>query len=359
MRILIDVGHPADVHLFRYFYHQMISRNHVVLFTVRKRDVTVQLLDAFNLNYITYGKHYKNAVGKLYGILKFDTQLYKIARQFKPDLFISLGSFYASHVAFFMRKLFITFEDTGNMEQILLYKYFADAILTPDTFSRNLGKNHLKFKGFKELAYLHPHYFKPSEIILNSLGLKPGEKFVLLRFVGWNASHDIGHNGISHQNKQRLINQLERYARVFISSESELPIEFRKYQLNIPPEEVINVMNYASLFYGESATMASECAMIGTPSIFVNNANISYTQELEIKYDLVHNFTESPEDQEKSILKALELIRLADAKSIWKEKQVKMMNEQIDLNAFLVWFVENYPESRKIMKETPDYQYNF
>jgi len=28
-------------------------------------------------------------------------------------------------------------------------------------------------------------------------------------------------------------------------------------------------------------------------------------------------------------------------------------------NIFLVWFIENYPESNKIMKENPDYQYNF
>jgi len=33
--------------------------------------------------------------------------------------------------------------------------------------------------------------------------------------------------------------------------------------------------------------------------------------------------------------------------------------DKIDVTAFLVWFVEYYPKSAKIMKENPDYQYNF
>jgi len=36
-----------------------------------------------------------------------------------------------------------------------------------------------------------------------------------------------------------------------------------------------------------------------------------------------------------------------------------MLSEKIDVTAFIVWFVENWPESFKIMKENPDYQLNF
>jgi predicted glycosyltransferase len=180
MRILIDVGHPSDVHLFKNFYEKMSQKNHQILFTARDKEVTIDLLDAYNLNYIANGKPFKSRVGKLLGILKFDFQLFLIARKFKPDLFFTHGSFYASHVAFLMRKPFITFEDTGNLEQILLYKFFADYILTPDTFVRNLGKKHLRFKGTKELAYLHPNNFVPDEKVLDEIGIKHGERFVLL-----------------------------------------------------------------------------------------------------------------------------------------------------------------------------------
>jgi len=36
-----------------------------------------------------------------------------------------------------------------------------------------------------------------------------------------------------------------------------------------------------------------------------------------------------------------------------------MLEDKIDVTAFLVWFVENYPESFSIMRENPDYQAGF
>ena len=161
MKILIDVGHPSDVHLFRFFYEEMVRRNHKILFTARNKEVTYKLLDKFHMPYIPYGKPFKNSIGKIFGLFQFDTHLFKISRKFNPDLFFSHGSIYSSHVAFLMRRPFITFEDTGNMEQILLYKPFSKVILTPHSFKRNLGKKQIRFNGSKELAYLHPNYFKP------------------------------------------------------------------------------------------------------------------------------------------------------------------------------------------------------
>ena len=359
MRILIDVGHPSDVHLFKYFYEEMSRKNHQILFTARDKEVTIGLLDAYRSNYISYGKPFKSRFGKLFGIFKFDCQLYRLARHFKPDLFFTHGSFYASHVAFLMRKPFITFEDTGNLEQILLYRFFADVILTPDTFVRNLGKKHLRFKGTKELAYLHPRNFVPDESVLNEIGVRPGERFVLLRFVGWNASHDSGHHGITFSNKLRVIREISKTARVFISSESPLPEEIVHLKISIAPEKILSVMYFADLLYGESATMASECAIIGTPAIFVNNARISYTLEQELKYDLIYNFTESDEDQEKSIQKALGLLAMPDLKNTWRKKSSKLIHEQIDLTAFMVWFIEQYPESASILQSNPSFQDKF
>lgn len=359
MRVLIDVGHPSDVHLFRNFSKEFINKGHDVLFTARNKEVTYQLLNSFGLNYIPYGNPYKSIIGKVWGMVKFEYSLFRMSRKFKPDIFFCHGSFYAAHVAFLLRKPFITFEDTGNMEQIMLFKPFSDVILTPDTFSKDFGNKHIRFQGTKELAYLHPNQYKPYPGVLNEIGLKEGEKFIILRFVAWNASHDIGHRGISYKNKVIIINELSRYAKIFISSEAELPEDMAHLKLNIPPEKIIDLMYYADLFYGESATMASECALLGTPAIFVNNAKISYTKEQETKYDLVYNFSESEEDQEKSIQKAKELIKKTDLKASWKEKNKKMLSEQIDLTSFMVWFIENYPDSEKIMKENPEYQDRF
>ena len=54
-----------------------------------------------------------------------------------------------------------------------------------------------------------------------------------------------------------------------------------------------------------------------------------------------------------------ELVKSPNLKEIYQERRKKMLADKIDVTAFMVWFIENYPESAKIMKENPDYQYNF
>lgn len=36
-----------------------------------------------------------------------------------------------------------------------------------------------------------------------------------------------------------------------------------------------------------------------------------------------------------------------------------MLQDKIDVTAFMVWFIENYPKSVEIIKDNPKYQYNF
>lgn len=336
----------------------MSVKNHTVIFTARNKEVTYDLLNAYNINYIPYGRPYKSAIGKLIGLIKFDIQLFKISLKFKPDIFLGHGSFYASHVAFLLRKPFITFEDTGNKEQIILYKYFSNAIITPNSFKMNISKNQFRFNGTKELAYLHPKQFQPSISILDELKINSDEKYVIIRFVGWNASHDIGHTGISIENKIKLVSELSKFAKVFISSESTLPKEIKDFCFPLSPNKMKDAMAFASLVFGESATMVAEGAVLGVPGIYLDNTGRTYTNELEKKYDLVFNYTESLEDQVKAIEKAKSIL-LNFNRNEWIERRNSMLKDKIDLTSFLVWFIENYPESKRIMKENPDFQYNF
>jgi hypothetical protein len=46
-------------------------------------------------------------------------------------------------------------------------------------------------------------------------------------------------------------------------------------------------------------------------------------------------------------------------KAIFAERRQKMLEDKIDVAKFMTWFIENYPESVKIMQENPDYQYRF
>ncbi|MBA7548461.1 hypothetical protein ES705_40921 [subsurface metagenome] len=259
-----------------------------------------------------------------------------------------------------LSKPHVSLEDTFNFEQTRLYKPFTSSILTGDYPHPHLGQKEINYSGFHELAYLHPKHFSFSKISGQEiLGLNKNEKYIILRFVSWEATHDKGHSGFTNQMKHKVVGNFSKYFRIFISSEKELPIELEKYKLAIKPEMIHYVLNDALLVFGESATMATEAAMLGIPGIFIDNNGRFYTKELEEKYGLVFNFTASPVDQEKALQKGIELVQNLKLKKHFIKKRNKMLKDKIDVTSFLVWFVENYPESAKIMRENPDYQYRF
>lgn len=331
MNILIDIGHPAHVHLFRCFAHDMESEGHKVLFTCRDKEFEIALLRAEGFDFKCFGRKYKSTLGKLWGLVKFDLKEFLACLAFKPDILLSHGSMYAAHAAWLCQKPHISFEDTYNFEQIRLYEPFTKAILTGDYEHPFISKKEIHYAGYHELAYLHPKRFSPDKSVLSELGLAEGEKYVLLRFVSWNATHDKGHKGMSFENKLKAVQEFSRYAKVFISSEKELPAELKQYLLPTAPEKVHSVMAFASMIFGESATMASEGVVLGVPGVYIDDTGRYYTAEQEKRYGMCFNFTESPMDQQKAIEKGVELLSQgADLSG-----HERMMRDKIDVTGFL------------------------
>jgi len=60
-----------------------------------------------------------------------------------------------------------------------------------------------------------------------------------------------------------------------------LPDELKKYQIKIAPHRIHDAMAFASLIFGESATMVSEGAILGIPAIYLDNTGRHYTREQE------------------------------------------------------------------------------
>jgi len=48
------------------------------------------------------------------------------------------------------------------------------------------------------------------------------------------------------------------------------------------------------------------------------------------------------------------LLKQGGIKAIWRERVKKLLSEKIDVTAFLIWFVENYPISVDLMKSNPE-----
>lgn len=354
MRILIDIGHPAHVHLFKHFAWEMQEKEHEIFFTCREKEFEIYLLGIYGFKFKSFGNKYSSKLGKLWGLIEFDIKEFISGINFKPDLFLSHGSMYAAHAAFLLRKPHISFEDTGNWEQVRLYKPFTSSILTAVDFPTDYGLKQVRYNGHHEIAYLYPKRFTANNEIYELLGIPISHQYAIIRFVGWNASHDAGQSGLSLYAKREIINYLKNKLTVFITSEENLDSEFSEFQINIPPEKIHDAIAFATLFIGEGATMAMEASILGTPSFYINTLQYSNCMDM-VNYGLLYSFNNS-NGVEKKIY---EVLSIPNLKEEWQKRREKMLVDKIDVTAFLIWFVENYPESVKVMKENPDYQYNF
>jgi predicted glycosyltransferase len=226
----------------------------------------------------------------------------------------------------------------------MLAKPFTDVIVVPECYKRKLpAEKKVTFKGVFELAYLHPEYFTPDPEVLKLLQVEKGEKYVLVRFVSHNALHDRGHKGMSFETKRKVVRTLQKFAKVFVSSEVELPRELETFRLKVPPEKLHDVLFYASLVFGESATIASESAVLGTPAIFIDDKGRGYTDELERKYGLVFNFPDHLEGRQNALIKSIKLLTAQKNEKFWQEKRAGLLADYIDVTAFMTGFIKNYP----------------
>jgi predicted glycosyltransferase len=344
MKILIDVNHPSQVHLFKNAVWEWQTRGHDVLIVARDKDVTLELLEQYKLNYLP-GTTRKPGILNLIGELIRKTILItRISKKFNPDILLSLGSPPAAWAAFLLGKPHIAFTDTEHsVEQLYLYKPFSVRIYTPDCFLRDLGKKHFRYAGYHELAYLHPARFTPSSVNLEKIGLSTLEPYFVLRLVSFDASHDINHKGLTQNEKASLLKLLGKYGRIVVSSEAEKAMKIQGTEKIIPPAEMHDLLAFASLLVGEGThTMATEAALLGTPAITLTSHTGGNLQELEDKYGLV-KVINNPEVLEKQIQQLLESPNL---KQSWMEKRQKLLNDKIDVTAFIVEEVINFVNAR-------------
>jgi len=360
MRILFSVSHPAHAHLFKNTIWKLQALNHDILICARKKEVTIDLLKKYGFTYTVISETKPSRVHLLAEQMQRIMRFRCIVSEFKPDLSISTMDPSLAFVSRLMGVPYVCLADTEHASASINGALpFTKAVLTPSCFSKEMGPKQIRYNGYHELAYLHPNRFTPDSAVLTELGLTEGDPFIIVRFVSWGASHDVGCNGLTLDTKRKAVHEFERYGRVLITSEKPLPEEFEKYRICVSPEKMHDLLYYATLLYGESSTMASECAVLGTHAIFCDFAGRGYTDEEERDYNLVYNFKLDESSQEKSIEKAVELLQDPDLKTKGRAKQKRLLNDKIDVTAFMVWFIENYPESVAIIKRNPYLQEQF
>ena len=339
MKCLFDICHPAHAHFFRNPIKQLIKQGHNVLVTSRDKEMAIELLDGFGLEHKALSSHRgKGLFSMARELIIRDYKLYGEARQFQPDVLAAIGGTFISHVGKLTGIPSIVFYDTENagLQNAITYP-FASLVVVPRCYNSWLPKNNLRYNGYHELSYLHPDYFTPDKMIAEQNGVAAEGKTFLLRLVSWQANHDIGEQGWEPDLIHKIIKRLSTSGKVLISSEYILPDDLEKYRYRGDVKDIHHVMAFCSAVIGESATMASEAAVLGVPALYIAHTGRGYTDEQEKLYGLVTNIFDL---QWHIIQPALDKV-LNTSTEHWYTARQALLADTIDVATFVTDCLKN------------------
>lgn len=336
MKAAISIEHPAWSHQFKNIIQRINEDGETLVLGVNKeRDL--ELLDTFGIKYERVAE--STGIGVLqkgWLFIKLCFVYTRRVRRFNPDILIGGASPMMAVAAWLTRKPHVIFEDTEVSKFSLnICRMFSTCIMTPQTFLWDLGKKHLRTPIYKELFYLHRD-FKPNPDVLRQNGIDPDRPFALVRFVAWNASHDVGMRGLSDEDKIRFVKKVEELMPVYISSESELPEALKGYQYTLPFDQVHHLLYYATLVFSEGKTVASEAAMLGTYAFYLNQIESGPTNEQEARFQLLRCLPDPATRYETALAEATELLKDSSLWERGKEKRERLLDEMPNPNE-LYW----------------------
>jgi len=331
-RIIFEITHPKHFHQFKNLI-KALEEDNEILIVARNKDVVLSLLKDINTECFVYNDYGKNIFAKILLIPKLLLKYNRVIRKFRPDIIISRSSAYSVFISRFHKCKTVIFPDS---EVVTLTKRIvaplSDLIITPRNYTIDYGKKHHRVSGFFEESYLSPDYFKPDpDIIRPGIG-DTDEKFFFLRFVSWQANHDVNQHGFDLEQKRTLVNLLSAHGKVLISSEKTIEKEFEHLNIHIPPQNIHHILSRATVYIGDSQSMATEAALLGIPSLrynsFVGENDMSNFIKLEKELGLLYNFNSF----EKLLKKLREFMNNPELKKEWMEKRRGYFKNMADIN---------------------------
>jgi len=363
MNISFIINTPAQVHFLKGIIQDLNSKDHNIYPVARDHDDTIELLEEMNFEYFINSGFVDTKMGRILSLPKLVFGAYDYLNNLELDLIFGFGN-YTAYISTLQNIPSIIFRNSPAQNfqttfKVKLLKPFLDTIISPKSSTENLGDKQIKVNSFIEMNYLTTEYFTPDPKIFDILGISEEEDFALIRFNSFEAIHDIGKKSFDREKKIQLVDELNKYIKIFISAESDLPERLEKHRLQAPKHRIHDILYYSKLLVTDTQTMTTESAILGTPVIrsnsYVGENDMGNFIDLEENYGMIYNI----KNANKATEKALELIKQDNLKEEWKEKRKKLIDDKIDMRKFMVWFLENYPESFEKMKNNPDIQYRF
>jgi predicted glycosyltransferase len=257
----------------------MENKGHYFFVSNRNEKIINNLLDYYDINHYTRNKRptKKNIFKAALYLLQIILFVFKMSLKKKPDVYLGFASSACAIIAYILNKPCVIIDDTEhNTLNHRLYKKKCSKILTPFYFEKNMGDKQERFNAYVEQFYLRSTYYKKNDLVLKELNIKP-YKYILLRYIAYDANHDREVCPISEGTKKRIIVELSKKYKVLISCESSVANEFYSpYLFDISPEKMHDLIAFARYFISEGATMACEAGLLGTPYLYINPLSVGY-----------------------------------------------------------------------------------
>ena len=341
MRILFQLGHPAHFHLFRNTIADLQRDGHQTFILIRKKDILEDLLKASGMEYVNILPSGRKSIFTLF--LRLWRVLFFTLRHHVDVLVGSTPE--VAQVAWLLHRHSVVMaeDDAAIVPQFIkAVKPFVDNYLSPVSCNNGpLEAQTTHYAGFHKLAYLHPNRFSPDASVVDRYFFH-NKPYFLLRFAQLNAYHDVSSHahGIDNDTAEKLIDRLLPHGDVYITSERTLPSELEKYRLQINPLDIHHVMAFATLYVGDSQSMAVEAAMLGTPSIRFNDfvGRIGVLEELEKKYQLTVGIPSTRPDRLFETIDSM--LNTPNLRDIYQQRRLQMLKDKIDVASFYTDFIE-------------------
>lgn len=364
MNILFYFGHPAQYLFLRETIRRLKeSKRHQVTILIKTKDVLEQLLTNDGQPYTNILPHErgKTMISIAISLLRRQWLMLPIILKTKPDLMIGTDATIAQLGRLLrINRITITEDDYEVIKALGDLSYpFTQTILCPEVCK--VGKWEIKktgYRGYMKLGYLHPNVFSLNASILKKYNLP--EKYLIIRLSQLNAHHDFGIKGIDNSLLDRIISVANRANyRVFISSEGEIIDCYKQYELKINPSDIHHILAGASVLVCDSQSMTMEAAMLGTPSLRYSDfaGRISVLEELEHTYRLTSGIGTG--NVRMLLDKLKDLLKTPNLRDEYQKRRGRMLADKIDVTAFLVWFIEKYPQSTTILRSDATFQDKF
>jgi uncharacterized protein len=338
VKVLVDLNHPAHVHFFRHPMALLRERGCEIVVTSRAKDVAMPLLDAFGIVHRPLSAQSGSGLLSLgRELVQRDAALYRLVRRWRPDVMAAIGGTFVAHVGWASRIPSLVFYDTENakLQNAITYP-LAHRVIVPRCYQGWVPRTHLRYDGYHELSYLHPSRFAPDRAIAERNGLDPRRDNFLIRTVSWQANHDVFETGWDANLLRQLVVWLAPRGKVHISSEAALPEDLATHAYRGQVGEIHHLMAHCRLVIGESATMASEAAVLGVPALYAAATGRGYTDEQEVRYGLVRNLRQLGWDDLRDATESM----LSAAPQVYRERRELLLRETIDVAAFVADMIE-------------------